>query len=336
MNRLKRITVLVIDDSATSRRAICQLLEGAPDIEVVDRAADGEEGLKKAEALKPDLITLDLEMPRLDGFTFLRLLKARSKSEVIVLSSYAHRADVFKALELGAYDFVAKPAGTAKSSWELVRHELLEKVRAVRLIHRESWRWAKGQPFVVAVAASTGGPAAVQSLLTALAGTPVCVLVAQHMPKDFTRAFADRLNQTVGLSVSEARNADRIEPGRVLIAPGGQHLELRKSVRGLSVVTLEPVKADKHAPSADRLFGSVAAALGRKAMAVVLTGMGNDGALGASVVAAAGGEVWAEAQQTAVIGGMPQAAVDTGAVKRVLPLPTLAAELAALVRRRMV
>ena len=335
------ISVLVIDDSPSNRRAITQILQSAPGIEVVDRAADGEEGLKKAELLRPDVITLDLEMPKLDGFSFLRLLQTRAPTPVIVLSSYAHPSDVFKALELGAYDFVARPK---KGSLDAVRAELLEKVRAVRLVRRDEKTPAPppprpkppepGAPLVIAVGASTGGPPAVQALLAALKGTQACVLVAQHMPPLFTRAFADRLQTAVGYSVTEARSHDRLTQSRAFIAPGGKHLELIETPHGLELLVSDPIGTDKHAPSVDRLFESVARVLKSSARGIVLTGMGNDGAEGSRAIAAVNGEVWAESDQTAVISGMPQAAIKTGSVRRVLPLPSLVTELSVLARRR--
>jgi two-component system, chemotaxis family, protein-glutamate methylesterase/glutaminase len=335
------IRVLVIDDSASNRRAITQILESAPGVEVVDRASDGDEGLKKAEALAPDLITVDLEMPRLDGFTFLRLLRARRPTPVLVISSYAHRRDVFRALELGAVDFVAKPE-RGKGSLEAVRAELLEKVRLVRQLKpappplpQARGRPVKGapgeEPAIVAIGASTGGPQAVHRVLAALKGVRACVLIAQHMPALFTNAFAERLEQAVKQPVSEAQGGERVFAGGAYVAPGGRHLELVRQDGVLRLKVSAPQAADKHAPSVDRLFESVASS-GARAHAVVLTGMGTDGAKGASAVAKAGGVVWAESDKTAVVAGMPQAAMKTGHVSFVLPLEELALELAKSLR----
>lgn len=345
--REKTIRVLVIDDSPSNRRAITAILEASPGIEVVDRAADGEEGLKKAHALKPDLITLDLEMPRLDGFSFLRLLMAHSPTPVIVLSSYAHKSDVFKALELGAFDFVAKPSRAGKENLEAVRAELLEKVRSVRLLKKEEKtplpvarvpkppeKLADPEPMVVAVGASTGGPPAIQKLLEAMVRLPVCLLICQHMPPRFTHAFAERLDKMGGLKVSEAKEGDRIRAGHAFIAPGGGHLELVRRDGALFIASPANTPADRHAPSVDRLFESCARTLGPQAFGVVLTGMGIDGKSGVKAIGKAGGEVWAEAEETAVIFGMPEAAISTGAVGRVLPLFTLLVELQGRVRLR--
>ncbi len=345
MTRARPITVLVIDDSPSNRRAISQILESAPGIEVLDRAADGEEGLKKAAALKPDVITLDLEMPKLDGFTFLRLLMAHAPTPVIVLSSYSHQSDVFKALELGAYDFVAKPQRAGKESLEAVRAELVDKVRAVRLVRRDEkpalprpmppspkLKSADPEAVIIAIGASTGGPPAIQAVVEGLKGLPVCLLVAQHMPARFTHAFAERLHKMGGLAVHEAKDGDRVKPGHVFIAPGGSHLELRAGPTGFTLATPAPVPDDKHAPAVDRLFESVAKSLGHLARGIVLTGMGDDGQRGVKAIARTGGEVWAEAEETAVIFGMPQAAIATGVVRRVLPLPQLVKDLKEVVR----
>ncbi|MBK7861750.1 MAG: chemotaxis-specific protein-glutamate methyltransferase CheB [Archangiaceae bacterium] len=331
MRRSAPVRVLVIDDSASNRRAITQILESAPDVEVIDRAQDGAEGLEKARRLKPDLITLDLEMPRLDGFAFLRLLQQVAPTPVIVISSYAHRSDVFKALELGAFDFVAKPSRAA--GLDTVRVDLLAKVQAVRQVQKRGGNLSEvrrgSEPTLLAVGASTGGPQAVHQLLMGLKGTSACVLVAQHMPPRFTRAFAERLEKAWGQSVTEARGGERPQAGCAFVAPGGKHLVVVRTEKGaLELQVLEAGSADKHVPSIDRLFESVARCGGAAAHAVVLTGMGHDGAQGVGAIARAGGVVWAESEQTAVIPGMPQAAMKTGHVTWVLPLHELTQELA--------
>ena len=336
MSAAAPVSVLVIDDSAANRRAISHLLEGAAGLTVVGRAADGEDGLKQVLRLKPDVITLDLEMPRVDGFTFLRLLMAAAPTPVVVLSSYAHPADVFKALQLGAFDFVAKPRSGGADDLHPVAAELVEKVRAARLARRDPS--PPGSPprrpgavppvTVVAVAASTGGPPAVQRLLEALDGLPVCVLVAQHMPPRFTSAFAARLDQALGFTVAEGTSGARLGAGRVWVAPGGARLEVVER-DGRLVLAVSPAEAaDLHAPSADALFASVARHLGPRAHGVVLTGMGQDGAQGVQALAAAGATTWAEAESTAVVFGMPGAAIATGAVQQVLPLGHLGTALA--------
>jgi two-component system chemotaxis response regulator CheB len=349
MNPRPSTSVLVIDDSAHNRRLLTQLLESEPDIQVVDSAVDGEEGLRKVIDLRPDVVTVDLEMPRLGGYTFLRLLRNSAPTPVIVISSYSHKADVFKALELGAFDFIAKPQKLTAEVRESLRAELLEKVRAARLVRRADARRgaamvskeapaAKGLqevPFVVAVAASTGGPPAVQRLLEALAVEPTpCVLVCQHMPAQFTKAFAERLDRIGPFNVTEAVEGDPVIPGHVYIAPGGRHMVVEEKDGGLVLKVSPQGEKDRYAPSADRLFASLARTLGPRALALVLTGMGSDGAVGVREVHQAGGEVWAESEETAVVFGMPQEAIATGLVRRVLPLGEIGPALVSFVRRR--
>jgi two-component system chemotaxis response regulator CheB len=342
------ISVLVIDDSAHNRRLLTQLLESEPDIRVVDSAVDGEEGLRKVIELRPDVVTVDLEMPRLGGYTFLRLLRNAAPTPVIVISSYSHKADVFKALELGAFDFIAKPQKLTAEVRESLRAELVEKVRGARLVRRAGTRRGPGMaskeaphkgpqevPFVIAVAASTGGPPAVQRLLESLAVEPSpCVLVCQHMPAQFTKAFAERLDRIGPFNVTEAAEGDPVIPGHVYIAPGGQHMVVEEQDGGLVLKVTPQSEKDRYAPSADRLFSSVARMLGPKALVVVLTGMGSDGAAGVREVHQAGGEVWAESEETAVVFGMPQEAIATGLVRRVLPLGEIGPALVAIARRR--
>ena len=340
------ITVLVIDDSAHNRRTLKLLLESESDVQVLDWAADGEEGLRKVLELRPDVVTVDLEMPRMGGYTFLRLLRSTAPTPAIVISSHSHKVDVFKALELGAIDFIARPAKATAQATESLRTTLLEKVRAVRLVRKGAMRLGPPRvprerepreelPFIIAVAASTGGPPAVQRLLEALAAEPTpCVLVCQHMPSQFTRAFAERLDKIGPFNVSEAKEGDRLQPGQVYIAPGGRHMQLVERDGRLVLKTSETTEKDRYVPSADQLFESVAKTLGAKALAVVLTGMGSDGALGVRAVSKAGGEVWAESEETAVVFGMPQEAISTGLVKRVLPLGEIGPALVALARRR--
>lgn len=334
------IRVLIVDDSATNRKALSKVLETAPGIEVVGRAADGEEGLKLALQLSPDVITLDLEMPKMDGYSFLRLLMARKPTPVIVVSSYAHHSDVFKALQLGAFDFVARPrVSGGEAGFASMRSELIEKLRAAPFMRRDEVKpvpraraaTVKKLPDVtrlVLIGASTGGPPAVQKVLESLAGLPVCVVVAQHMPARFTQAFAERLDQALPFRVVEAANGDPIVAGRVYVAPGGEQLELDER-NGKPVLSVKlTTAADRYAPSVDRLFTSASKLSTPGARAVVLTGMGDDGAKGVRALDKAGVEVWAEAESTAVVFGMPGAAIKTGVVKRVLPLDELGPALA--------
>lgn len=333
------IRVLVIDDSAFSRRTITRMLETSPIIRVVGAARNGEEALRKAFELKPDLITVDLEMPRMDGFTFLRVLMAKAPVPVLVISGRSGESDVFKALELGAIDFIAKPTARATPELQNIRAELIRKVHAIRelRIERVKERIAKAPPIVietneaapppsldstvVVIASSTGGPAAIMQTLGAFSEPPACsILIAQHMPPGFTTGFAERLNRLTAFSVREAKGGEIPTPGTVLLAPGGLNLEI-ESIHGrvqTRIVASDPM--EKYVPSADRLFTTAAEHYGAKLMGVVLTGMGDDGRLGALAVQKAGGFVIAESEETAVIFGMPQQAIRAGAVDEVVPL----------------
>jgi two-component system chemotaxis response regulator CheB len=345
---LAGLKVLLVDDSDASRGELERILEAEGAV-VVGEARDGEQALQQALYRRPDVVLLDLQMPRMDGFTFLRLLMARRPTPVVVLSSQSRRQDVFKTLELGALDFVAKPETGPLAA---VREELLQKcslVRALRLHtlapHPADEHEPAGPPSgteparVVVVGASTGGPRAVQELLAALPGDlPIAILVAQHMPEKFTRAFADRLARTTAFHVTEALDGDLVTEGRVLVAPGSCHLELRREARSGGALRARLAQPDaagysaRICPSIDRLFTSAALAMPRRICAAVLTGMGSDGAAGALAVKAAGGLVLAEAEETAVIYGMPLAAQANGQVDEVLPLPALAARLTRFAR----
>lgn len=347
----KPLRVLVIDDSAFNRQTITSMLESAPGISVVGRAGDGEEGLKLAFQLTPDVITLDLEMPKMDGFAFLRLLMARQPTPVIIISGYATRENVFKALELGALDFVAKPSRTITPELRNIRDELLQKVqlvtqlRMVSLTDRAARTRSSGTmsgsfvpppspvappasrkegaapPRLVAIGASTGGPPAINRLLVNLEPTlPVGIVVTQHMPAKFTRAFAERLDRTTPWSVREAEPGDVVTQGSVLVAPGSGSIELRRDGGTLRVDIVPQQPDDRYVPSVDRMLSSAAAAMGADLCAIVLTGMGGDGGRGVRAVKAAGGRTVAEAPETAVIFGMPQEAIATGAVDEVAPL----------------
>jgi two-component system chemotaxis response regulator CheB len=350
------LKVLVIDDSAFHRRTLTRIIGAAPEFEVIGTAGDGEEAIKKVVTLQPDLLTLDLEMPRMDGFTFLRWLMKTLPRPTLVVSSRESNKSVFRALELGAADFVLKPVSYASPQLGQIEGEVIAKLREIaaarpdKLAQRAerlaslgaapafatpgapgrkkaSAPAAAGRYRCVAIGASTGGPPALQQVLTALAaGLPAGVVIAQHMPEGFTRMFAERLDRIVGLRVKEAEGDEELVPGLVLLAPGGKNLTLRQGTGGRVFSRLDaPAPSDRYVPSVDRLLSSAAAAYGDRLISVVLTGMGDDGALGTSAVRAAGGLTVAEAEESCVVFGMPREAIRTGAVQRVLPLPEIGA-----------
>jgi two-component system chemotaxis response regulator CheB len=350
MPDIRPLRVLVVDDSVFNRRSITELLGSSTEIDVVGRAADGEEALRLVTTLRPDAITLDLEMPRMDGFTFLRILMTKIPTPVIVVSSYSQKENVFKALELGALDFVAKPERYADPDLAGIRDELVSKVMLARNIRPRASLPARrifdsltgieprpaGAPQaprqVVAIASSTGGPSALMEIFSRLPpNSKNAFLIAQHMPDKFTRTFAERLDRRSNAHVSEAVDFDVVAEGTGFVCPGRHCMELESAPNGTLRLRVRPPDArDRYAPSADRLLRSVARAVGRRAVGVILTGMGDDGVLGAQEILRAGGTVIAESELTAVVYGMPGAAVRANAASLSLPLPEIGDYLARL------
>lgn len=341
----EKIRVLVIDDSAFNRRTIVKMLESLPNVEVVGYACDGEEGLRKVLSLRPDLITLDLEMPRMDGFTLLRIVMQKQPTPIIVVSSRADDEDVFKALELGAVGFVPKPSSRVSPVLMDIRSELLAKVHEVasanlqnlsarssgavyharlashNVVRKTVERLPSKDFRMVVIGSSTGGPPALQQIFSAIQDEiPVAFAVAQHMPPDFTRAFAERLNRFSALTIREAADGDLMLPGNVLIAPGGKNMELFRKGPDVIVKISEPREHQRYLPSVDVLLSSAAPLFGERLLGVVLTGMGNDGARGVRAINHAGGKVIAEAEESCVVFGMPKEAIATGCVDHVVPL----------------
>lgn len=350
MTGSKKIKALVVDDSAFNRGALSQMLAEDSGIEVVGTATDGVDAIGKTLRLMPDVITLDLEMPNMDGFTFLRWLMKERPTPVLVISSRSDSRSVIRALMLGAVDFLAKPEARISKSIEGIRDELIAKVRSilslemgkvqstiallsqervVPVMHKDVETIPrKSEIEIVAIASSTGGPPAIQAILTGLPGDfGAGIVISQHMPPGFTRSFAERLNKISPLVVSEAAAGDRIKAGMALVAPGGHHLLVKRDRDGLFADLIPRSPADKYVPSADRMMVSVAAACGAAALGVVLTGMGNDGAQGALAIKKQRGQCLAESEESAVIFGMPQEAIRTGAVDKVLPLVKMADEI---------
>lgn len=352
---MKKIKALIVDDSAYNRTVIAEMLGSDESLEVIGSATDGVDAIAKTLRLEPDVITLDLEMPNMDGFTFLRWLMKVRPTPVLVISSRFDSRSVFRALELGAVDFLVKPEARISKSIESIRDDLVAKVHtvfhlemtkvksAVDLLSRKQTPPAarkedealqeRGPIEVVAIAASTGGPPALQAVLTALPSElSAGIVIAQHMPAGFTRSFAERLNKISSLVVSEATDGDRVDPGTVLIAPGGYHLLIKRDQRGLTTELAPRDPSDRYVPSADRMMVSVAEACGPAALGVVLTGMGSDGVEGVIAIKNKQGQCLAESKESAVIFGMPQEAIRTGAVDRVLPLIKMADEIVARCR----
>jgi len=349
---MKKLKVLVVDDSAFNRRTITRMLEGIECVEVVGYAANGEEGIRKVVELQPDLVTLDLEMPKMDGFTFLRILMVRHPVPVIVISAFNSADKVFKALELGAMDFVAKPSNAASKDLLLIREDLRNKVLQFVNLPLTCQKQLQQQPVersceepsavlpsqeetadhspidLVAIGASTGGPPALQSLFSAFEKQhPFSVVVSQHMPPGFTHAFAERLNRDSRFEIKEAVDGDLVLPGRVLIAAGGSNLLLELQGGWVVARVVPSTSADRYVPSVDLMLESCAEIYRKRMIAVILTGMGNDGALGVRKVKERGGIVIAESIESAVVYGMPREAVATGLVDSIVPIQSLHREI---------
>lgn len=336
------IRALVVDDSAYNRVTISRMLESSQDIRVLGTAVNGEDAIKQVMKHRPDVITLDLEMPIMDGFAFLRWLMANVPTPVIAVSSRSSDRSVFKALELGAVDFIAKPGGRVSPRLEEIQRDLVAKVLQIGEVSIENLRrrvaedeaLAEEEPPVtgtcaggvelVVIGCSTGGPPALQHLFQALPLLPVPIVVAQHMPPTFTRLFAERVNKLTKYTVKEASDGELLEAGVVYIAPGGLQTEVRRAPDGLRARIVPGSASDLYAPSVDRLFTSASATCSDRLVAVVMTGMGDDGADSILGVRGRGGRTIAESQQTAIIFGMPNEAIKTGAIEQVLPLGEIA------------
>ena len=342
-----QIRVLVVDDSALMRKLIPQILAEDPSIEVVGTAMDGSFGLKKIEELRPHVVTLDLEMPRMDGIEMLRAITRKHHVPVIIVSSHTERgaSSTLKALALGAFDFVSKPHDAATGNLQAIAAELTLKIKvaassgAPKMILSVPTQKRKGtRPLeerrlpsrVAAIGISTGGPAALQYLFSQLPEDfPGCLLVVQHMPEGFTDMFARRLDESCAIEVKEARSGDLLLAGRAIIAPGNRHMKVRRLAQGDIVVLDDRPPVNGHRPSADVLFHSVAKEYGSAAMAVIMTGMGDDGAAGMGAIHTAGGLTLAQDSDSCVVDSMPRSAIERGFVDRVIPLSELAGYLQA-------
>jgi two-component system chemotaxis response regulator CheB len=333
------IRVLIVDDSAVVRSVLTEELSRAPDIEVVATATDPYVARDKIVALRPDVITLDIEMPRMDGLTFLGKLMRHQPMPVVVVSSVTPEGSeaAVRALELGAVDVVSKP-GSAFTVGDICAKligALRTASRARVSRHRSGARAADDEhlrslPHVVstthrvlAIGASTGGTTAIREVLGALPRTTPGTVVVQHMPEHFTAAFAKRLNEQCAMEVREARDGDAVVPGLALIAPGNRHMVVSRSGARYLVRLKDAPPVHYQRPSVDVLFHSAARQCGRNCLGVILTGMGADGAAGMLALHEAGAHTIAQDEATCVVYGMPRAAVEIGAVAEIIPLPEI-------------
>lgn len=334
------IRVLIIDDSAFIRTKVREMLSRSPFIEVVGSARDGLEALDTMEKLKPDVVTCDLLMPRMDGVGFVRAQMARAPVPILILTAAPEDGErALEAMEAGAVDVVQKPTALANDRILQLRDELVEKVKAAAQAHA-----GKLQPMVapppaperllrqetrtkiVVIGISTGGPQALRYLLPQFpADFPVPIAMVLHMPVGYTEMFAQKLNKLSPLKVVEAREGDQILPGIAFLAPAGRHLLFRKGLRGQVTAQLSTTPLDTpHRPAIDLLFKSAAECYGDGVMGVVMTGMGNDGKEGAAWIKAQGGTILTEAEESCVIYGMPRSVVEAGLSDAAVPLHQMA------------
>jgi len=339
----KKIRVLVVDDSALMRKLISNLLAKDPELEVIATAIDGCFALTKVEQLKPDVVTLDVDMPRMDGLTALAEMVSKHHTPVIMLSSLTTRgaALTMQALERGAVDFVCKPSGTARLPE--MADELVSKIKAAARTNvlalsrlspapvRNKLTVAgrdRGQGRVIAIGASSGGPHALRHLLPRIpADLDAGIVIVQHMPESFTAMLAHWLNEICELEVKEAEFGDLALPGRVLIAPGSLHMKVRRTPAGCEVLLEGGALVNGHKPSVDVLFRSVAEQYGALATGIIMTGMGSDGAQGLGEIMGAGGHTLAQDKESCAVYGMPRIAVERGYANKIVPLTEMASYL---------
>ena len=337
----KKIRVLVVDDSAAMRMLLSNILNSDPGIEVIATAQDPFVAREKIKDLEPDVITLDVEMPRMDGITFLEKLMKGHPMPVVMVSSLTQKSCevTMTALELGAVDFVAKPVVDTLAGIQEAAQELTSNVKAafVARIKTNTSRVERTAPVtstirlthqMIAIGASTGGTEAIRTVLMSLPPSSPGIVIVQHMPPGFTKSFADRLDSYCAIHVKEAQDGDRILPGQALLAPGGFHMAVRRSGAQTSVTVFDADPVNLHRPSVDVLFDSCADQMGPNATGVILTGMGGDGARGMKKMHDAGAKTFAQDEATCVVFGMPKEAIATGGVDTVLPLNEIARAIA--------
>ncbi len=350
----KRVHVLIVDDSALVRQTLSDVLSSDPDIEVIGTASDPFVAAEKIRERMPDVITLDIEMPRMDGLTFLQKIMAQHPIPVVICSSLAEEGaqSTLRALEYGAVDIITKPRMGSKHYIEesrvtlcqvvkaaagarvqaRTRHTVQPKLTADSVLSRSTGAMIETTEKIVAIGASTGGTEALKVFLEALPPDCAGMVIVQHMPELFTRAFAKRLDGLCQISVKEAETNDTVLRGRALIAPGNHHLLLRRSGARYYVEIKEGPLVCRHRPSVDVLFRSAARYAGKNAVGVIMTGMGDDGANGLLEMKQAGAFTLAQDEESCVVFGMPNEAIKRNAVDRILPLEALASAVLAHAR----
>jgi two-component system chemotaxis response regulator CheB len=348
---MAKIRVLTVDDSALMRQVLATLLAKDPGIEVIGSAPDPYIAREKIKAMSPDVLTLDVEMPKMDGITFLEKLMKGHPMPVIMVSSLTEAGcqTTLRALELGAVDFITKPKIDLREGMEEVAQDLIGKIKAAavaKIIRSElrvsgsggnsklatrnskpeigSGAMLKTTDTIIAIGSSTGGTEAVKDVLMSLPPNTPPILITQHMPERFTKTWADRMNSLCRISVKEAEDGDSVLPGHALVAPGNYHMALVRSGARYSVRINQDDPVNRHRPSVDVMFESVAQYAGGNAVGVILTGMGGDGAKGLLAMKQAGASTIAQDEASCVVFGMPKEAIKLGGVDKVVPLTDIA------------
>jgi two-component system chemotaxis response regulator CheB len=352
---MAKIRVLIVDDSALMRQLLTELLSQDPQIDVVGIAQDPYIAREKIKALNPDVLTLDVEMPRMDGLTFLEKLMIGHPMPVVMVSSLTESGcqTTLRALELGAVDFFTKPKIDLREGMEEQVQDLIAKIKGaacakvrgralpakrdastVAALSQNASAMLKTTDTVIAIGASTGGTEAIRELLEVLPPNTPPIVITQHMPEKFTKTFADRMNTLCRISVKEAEDGDSVLPGHALIAPGNYHMTLVRSGARYSVLLNQDPPVNRHRPSVDVMFHSVAKHAGSNSVGVILTGMGGDGAAGMLEMKKAGAYTIAQDEGSCVVFGMPKEAIKLGGVDKILPLSQVAASVLAHVCAR--
>ncbi len=359
---MQKIKVMIIDDSALVRQVVTQAISREPSIEVIATAQDPVFAIDKLKVQWPDVFIVDIEMPRMDGLTFLKKIMAERPTPVIICSSLADRGAqvTMEALAAGAINIITKPKLNLKSFLEDSSNDIISAIKSAARANMRALRSMTGSPRavpavvpkqsadamlastqhqgarmygttdrVVAIGTSTGGTQALEAVLSQLPAVTTGIVIVQHMPEKFTAMFAERLNGLCAMEIREARDGDRVHPGLALIAPGGRHMMLRRNGAQYLVEVRDGPLVNRHKPSVDVLFRSVAQVAGRNALGIIMTGMGDDGARGLKEMRDAGATTIGEDESTCVVYGMPKEAVKLGAVGRELPLDQIPREIIA-------
>lgn len=339
------VKVLVVDDSSFFRRRISEFLSADPNIEVIGQAVDGLDAIEKVKLLDPDLITMDIEMPRLDGISAVKKIRETKSTPILMFSSLTHAGAkaTFEALDAGASDFLPKKFEDIAAERSVATQRLCERIHSLARKKTtsntatikipaalKSSKAASSRGYQLAViGASTGGPIAIEKVLKTLpANYSLPILLIQHMPASFTGAFAERLNRTCAVTVKEAADGDQLQAGTAYIAPGGKQMELKKSARGNTISIKDGPAGTTYKPSVDITFNSIAEAYRGRVLAIILTGMGSDGRDGARLLREKGATVWAQDEASCVVYGMPFAVVKENLADKVMSVDEIGQSLA--------